>query len=412
MRILIVAHGHPDFSTGGAEIAAFQLFKSFREMTGVTAFFLAAAPPGAIEDKGPGPITPYRDGEFLLRNSDFDDFSLTYCDAKITHYFRNFINKIRVNIIHFHHYIGIGFDIIEDCSHFFGIKTIVTLHEYRAICNHHGLMVKTGSFTPCLRSGDIDCADCFPEIGPRRFAQRREGIQRSLARIDLFVAPSAFLRQRYVDWGVPAAAIRLIENAADEQPVVETARCGAPSLFGFFGQMHPFKGLDRLLAACDHLDRMPGTEPVRLSIHGSDLEANHPSYQAEIASLLARHGQRTVFAGPYRRDELPSLMAAVDWVVVPSIWWENAPLVIEEALRHRRPVLCGDIGGMREKVRPGWDGFHFAAGDSYALAALMARLAGDRPVWNRLQTRMRRPQDQGEWLARHAALYRSLLAGS
>ena len=51
-------------------------------------------------------------------------------------------------------------------------------------------------------------------------------------------------------------------------------------------------------------------------------------------------------------------MAEVDWVVVPSIWWENAPLVIQEAFRHRRPVICGDIGGMAEMVRDGVDGLH------------------------------------------------------
>jgi len=54
-------------------------------------------------------------------------------------------------------------------------------------------------------------------------------------------------------------------------------------------------------------------------------------------------------------------MAAVDWVVVPSIWWENSPLVIQEAFAHGRPVICSDIGGMAEKVAHEKNGLHFRA---------------------------------------------------
>jgi glycosyltransferase involved in cell wall biosynthesis len=67
-------------------------------------------------------------------------------------------------------------------------------------------------------------------------------------------------------------------------------------------------------------------------------------------------------------------------VLVPSVWWENSPVVIQEALRNRRPVICSDIGGMAEKVRPGIDGFHFAAGNPMALTALLRQLAEDRSI--------------------------------
>ncbi len=59
-------------------------------------------------------------------------------------------------------------------------------------------------------------------------------------------------------------------------------------------------------------------------------------------------------------------MQSVDAVLVPSIWWENSPVVIQEALANGRPVICSDIGGMAENVRPGHDGFHFEAGNPRA----------------------------------------------
>jgi glycosyltransferase involved in cell wall biosynthesis len=75
----------------------------------------------------------------------------------------------------------------------------------------------------------------------------------------------------------------------------------------------------------------------------------------------------------------------VDWVVVPSIWWENAPLVIQEAFAHGRPVICSDIGGMAEKVTDGVDGLHFRAGDPQSLADTIERAVGTPGLWDRLR---------------------------
>ena len=92
----------------------------------------------------------------------------------------------------------------------------------------------------------------------------------------------------------------------------------------------------------------------------------------------------------------------IDAVLVPSIWWENSPVVIQEARRNRRPVICSDIGGMAEKVRDGIDGLHFPVGDAAALADLLAGLAADR-------TALPAPTgDVPDAAAHHLALYRSL----
>jgi glycosyltransferase involved in cell wall biosynthesis len=65
-------------------------------------------------------------------------------------------------------------------------------------------------------------------------------------------------------------------------------------------------------------------------------------------------------------------MAGLDWVVVPSIWWENSPLVIQEAFVHRRPVICSNIGGMAEKVADGRNGLQFRVGDAASLSDKLA----------------------------------------
>ena len=71
-------------------------------------------------------------------------------------------------------------------------------------------------------------------------------------------------------------------------------------------------------------------------------------------------------------------MGACDFVVVPSIWWENSPIVIQEALAVGRPVICSNIGGMAEKVSPGVAGLHFQVGDAADLARTMYEVAHNR----------------------------------
>ena len=93
------------------------------------------------------------------------------------------------------------------------------------------------------------------------------------------------------------------------------------------------------------------------------------------------------FAGRYNYAELASLMSNVDWIVVPSIWWENSPLVIQEAFHFGRPVICSDIGGMAEKVDDGVNGLHFRAGDPTSLARTIKRAAEEPQLWERLRER-------------------------
>jgi glycosyltransferase involved in cell wall biosynthesis len=88
--------------------------------------------------------------------------------------------------------------------------------------------------------------------------------------------------------------------------------------------------------------------------------------------------------GRYAQAELPALMREIDWVVVPSVWWENSPLVIQEAFANGRPVLCSDIGGMAEKVADGVSGLHFRVGDPHALAQTMERAAATDGLWDTL----------------------------
>ena len=122
-------------------------------------------------------------------------------------------------------------------------------------------------------------------------------------------------------------------------------------------------------------------------------------------------GGRVAMLGPYHREDVARLVRDVDWVIVPSIWWENAPLVIQEAFQHRRPVICSDIGGMAEMVRDGVDGLHFRVADPASLAATMRRATDDPREWERLVAGMASARTIDESADDHLALYRHIQRG-
>ena len=111
------------------------------------------------------------------------------------------------------------------------------------------------------------------------------------------------------------------------------------------------------------------------------------------------------FFGPYRPEELRGLMARIDWVIVPSTWWENSPLVIQEAFKFRRPVICSDIGGMAEKVTPGVNGLHFRAGNALDLADRIEEAVETPGLWDQLRSQIEPPATIAETVDRLLATY-------
>jgi len=103
------------------------------------------------------------------------------------------------------------------------------------------------------------------------------------------------------------------------------------------------------------------------------------------------------------------MLDEVDAVVVPSTWWENSPVVIEEALARRVPVICSDIGGMAERVRDGVDGWHFAVGNSSSLAEVIGRVADAASA---TLPGMRRPTSVATVVQEHLVAYSDSIAKS
>ena len=101
-------------------------------------------------------------------------------------------------------------------------------------------------------------------------------------------------------------------------------------------------------------------------------------------------------------------MREVDWVIMGSIWWENSPLVIQEAYKFGRPMIVPDIGGMAEKVKDGVTGLHFRARDSVSLSSVIKRVVAEPGLYDRLVKQLPAYPEIGAITQEHLAFYNSL----
>ena len=324
------------------------------------------------------------------------------------------MEELRPDIVHLHHYVNYGVEMLLNIRRTLPqARIVVTLHEYLAICNHFGQMVKRGHFSLCDHASLAACHGCYPEHDAADFFMRERYIKLFFDHVDHFVSPSRFLAKRYADWGIRPERISVIENIiAPAAPVLGVAKSmprvaeGAPLRLGFFGQISKLKGIGVLMEAAEILAEDSAIK-ISFDIFG-DYKGQPLPFQEEFLAQLAKVSRNVNYRGAYRQDRVDQLMRGVDAVLVPSIWWENSPVVIQEAFRNNRPVICSDIGGMAEKVRDKVDGFHFPVGSGLELSYLLMRLYGDRSLLRGVQMTMSKPPTAQEVLSQHLSLYISM----
>jgi glycosyltransferase involved in cell wall biosynthesis len=422
VKVLFICHNHPKIRPGGAEGYALDLYEELRDRSPHEPVLLARVGPSgsAAAREMPGrPIKQVTDdpNQYLFyTDPEQHDFLMGKGrnKAELTRFYREFLLAHDPDVVHFQSTLFLGYDIIRVTRDALPQAAIVhTLHEYLPICHRDGQMVRTRGNELCREESPRRCHECFPEVSEQDFFIRKAFIQSHFALVDRFIAPTPYVLEQYVQWGLPRERMLLESQGIVRPAAVAPSRAahdtaGArPNRFGFFGQLTAYKGVDVLLRAIDVLgEDFDG----RLWIHGANLEHAKPEFRAELRELLEKTQQQVTFAGRYERADLPELLARTDWVVIPSVWWETGPLTVAEAFMHGRPVICSNMGGMSERVDDGVNGLHFRRADPHDLAAVMRRAAGDRALWDEL----RKGIPDLHWMDRHAGnvirLYEQLLA--
>jgi glycosyltransferase involved in cell wall biosynthesis len=394
MRIAVISLGHPEFSPGGAETASYNLYQGYRLQANVEdAFYLARIDRNRTPTGG---VSWYRGNEFLWEQGMHDwDFLRGLERERGAKSLTKWLEFTRPDVVHAHHYAHLGLEMLRIIRNTLPeAKIFLTLHEYMAICRNNGQMVRKSNAKLCRASSLEACGQCFPETSREDIWLRKYYVMNFFRIIDGFISPSNFLKQRYIEWGLPAEKITVIENAQVDQAAVapRPVEDGLRHRFGYFGQVNQFKGVDILLQAFEQATRKDDV-PMFLEIHGANLEAQPLDFQEKIGKLRETLEERGVlqWVGAYEPEDLPGRMANIDWVVMPSIWWENSPMIIQEAFSCGRPVICSGLGGMAEKVHDGVDGIHVEVGNVMAWATTLRKAAQGDHLWQKLQSKILAP---------------------
>ncbi|WP_226583446.1 glycosyltransferase [Acuticoccus sediminis] len=399
-RILMISVFHPELVRGGAQQTAYELFLGARE-AGLDATFLASVEPNIDQALfKPGAIVTGFDGrpnEYLFLSDSFEHTWYRNLNKRAIEWFATFLRDLKPDIIHFHHFMTIGLDLFLVARKVLPeAKLVLTLHEFLGICKADGHMIRRSDRTLCQRASPVRCHQCFPDIGPEMFQLREDWVKQAFSVFDAFIAPTDFVRRRYVDWGLPAEKLHVVTNAqrdyAKSDPRVPYARhdgrSGPPNRFGFYGQLIDIKGLGVVMDALD-LYAETYDEPISLDINGTNLHYASPAFRERFEAFMAGAKAlepkiKVTYNGGYSMSDLPTRMSRIDWVIVPSIWWEIFALVLSEAYMFGKPPLVSNIGGVGERVHHEVDGLLFDVGDPVSLMETIHRCVTEEGLHARL----------------------------
>ncbi len=426
MRILLASQAFPPASLAGVEVYTLRLAKAFIGLGHDARVFTAvhdldAAPGSTRERRFEGVVV-----REVVNVHHRGTLEATYEDPDVDAAARAMIQEFEPEVVHLQHLLNLSVGVVA-CAREAGARVLYTLHDYWLSCPRDGLRQRA-DLSLCQPMDHSICAACLqgsPYLVPvaqRGLASvaRRAGLGRQLHRlhdlapsvaqsalrllraasppvskqlrgamdrreerlrsacgeIDLFLAPTRFARDRAREFGVPEARLRVLAYGAVEGPL-QLRRALPRRRIGYVGTLAPHKGVHVLVEAFRGLPAKDAT----LDLYGNGTV--QPDYVRELRQAAAGDG-RIRFRGPFSEGAQQDAYAQLDVLVVPSVWWENSPLAILEALAAGVPVIASATGGVPELIADADTGLLVPPGDAVALRSALAdvmagrRLAGSR----------------------------------
>lgn len=399
MRIIKVIHGYPMRYNAGSEVYSQMLCQGLADRHEVHVFTRE-------ED-------PFKPDYVFKTEADSQDARVTlhlvnllsdrqryrYQHENIDQHFVSLLDKVKPHIVHIGHLNHLSTSLIH-AIHQYGVPMVYTLHDYWLMCPRGQFIQRLADdeqllWPVCDSQEDKKCAThcykgCFS--GSKQYLQQeieywhdwvkhRMAHMRDIARlIDYFIAPSEYLYNRFVkDFDIPKEKITYLDYGFDLKRFARPRDrdVDEPFTYGYIGTHIPAKGIQHLIKAFGWLQGN-----CILRIWGRPSE-NTAALKA-IADTLPLSARLNIqWMGEYdNQNIINDVFNKADCIVVPSIWMENSPLVIHEALQARLPVITADVGGMAEYIEHEKNGLLFEHRNLDSLAVQMQRLL-DNPDFAR-----------------------------
>jgi len=402
MKVMKVIHGYPMRYNAGSEVYTQTLCHALADRHEVHVFTRQEAPflpEYAVRDE-----VDADDNRVKLHVINLPHARDRYRHTEVDRRFGLLLDEVRPEVVHIGHLNHLSTSMVREAAER-EIPILFTLHDYWLMCPRGQFMQMhpedpENLWPACDGQEDQKCAlRCYaryisgaPDEQELDVAHWTDWVRRRMAHVqemvelvDRFVAPANYLMERFhSQFGIPRAKLVYEDYGFDLERLKGRHRApGEPFTFGYIGTHIPAKGIHLLLRAFSQVDGEP-----RLRIWGRHRGQPTESLQALSRCLPGDASSRVEWLEEYRnQDILAEVFDRVDAIVVPSIWVENSPLVIHEALQARVPVITADVGGMAEYVADRENGLLFRHRAPGSLAQAMQTLENDPGLARRLGER-------------------------
>jgi glycosyltransferase involved in cell wall biosynthesis len=295
--------------------------------------------------------------------------------------FRKFLRAIKPDIVHVHN----TFPLISPAI-FWVIRefaaSVLTLHNYRLFCAS-ALLLRDGAVcTRCLDEFSVRPAlryGCYrnSRLATLPLAQSialHRAIGTWQSRVDAYIAVTAFQRDRMIAAGLPAGRLHVKPNFFSGSPVVVPWQRRSDIAL-FVGRLTPEKGVEYLIRGW--LEMGVTAPPLRVIGEGP--------LRASLEQLSKSRGPTNVeFLGAVSPEIAIREVSLAKLLIVPSIWFEGFPIVLQDAFAAGTPSAVSNIGSLPTIVQDGMNGLVFEARSPKAIAELLGRVWGDQALLTRL----------------------------
>lgn len=222
-----------------------------------------------------------------------------------------------------------------------------------------------------------------------------------LPRLSALIVTSPFARDYFVHLGANAERVHVTPWFHDgDARAFEPPAPPPPLVLAFVGRVSEEKGLHVLL---DALERVPARVEVELEIAGG----TDTDYGRSLRARFGEHagGHRVRWLGWVDREGVHAAYSRAHVATFPSIWYDNTPAALIEALAYRKAVICTDVPSMTHLVRHEDNGLCVRMGDVKQLAEAITRLATETGLVARLAQRASEVSTLREYASRLRNLY-------
>ena len=344
-----------------------------------------------------------------------DPNRVLYDSPKVERYLDDFIKRNNPDIVHVTSTYSLGIGVIRSATRL-NIPLVLTLMDFWFICPRTILEKSNGQLCDGLTTS-WECQQCLlfysgvykllhhllspkieeklwkhisqkPRISRLRSArgmalnmiERKADMEEILNCPDVIISHSQFVRDIFFMTGIVNKIVYLPNGHKLDWLSEYQGKTHSPNIrFGYIGQISEHKGVHVLINAYKNANLYDKSELV---IWG-DLSRD-PSYINQLSDDIDDCNQ-IILRGPFSRDQLPEVFSDIDVLVVPSLWYENAPLVIREAFATKTPVITTNLGGMAEAVKHDVNGLLFERGNIDDLANQLQRITDEPGLIERLR---------------------------